>query len=93
MDERIEKWLVDIKFSIQEIEDYFEEVDKSFFEYRKNKMLKRAVERNLEIIGEALNRIVKRDQSYQEKIKNTSSIIGLRNQIIHAYDTISDENI
>ena len=61
MDERIEKWLVDIKFSIQEIEDYFTEVDRSFCDYRKNKMIKRAVERNLEIIGEALNRIVKRD--------------------------------
>ena len=56
-------------------------------------MLKRAVERNLEIIGEAIHRIITRDSSYNEKISNARSIVGLRNQVIHAYDNISDENI
>jgi len=56
-------------------------------------MLKRAIERNLEIIGEAINRIITRDSSYSEKITNSKAIIGLRNQVIHAYDNISDENI
>ncbi|MFA7445060.1 MAG: HepT-like ribonuclease domain-containing protein [Flavobacteriaceae bacterium] len=56
-------------------------------------MLKRAVERNLEIIGEAVNRIVTRDNGFEAKITNTKAIIGLRNQVIHAYDNISDENI
>lgn len=56
-------------------------------------MLKRAIERNLEIIGEAMNRILKRDISFENKIANAKSIIGLRNQVIHAYDNISDENI
>jgi len=53
-------------------------------------MLKRAVERNLEIIGEAVNRIITRDKSFTEKISNEKAIIGLRNQVIRAYDTISD---
>lgn len=56
-------------------------------------MLKRAVERDLEIIGEAVNRIIKRDDSFIKKISNSKAIIGLRNQVIHAYDNISDENI
>ena len=56
-------------------------------------MLKRAIERDLEIIGEAVNRIIKRDSSFIEKIANAKAIIGLRNQVIHAYDNISDENI
>lgn len=56
-------------------------------------MLKRAVERNLEIIGEGINRIVTRDNSYNDKSTNAKSIIGLRNHVIHAYDNISDENI
>lgn len=56
-------------------------------------MLKRAVERDLEIIGEAINRIVKRDESFHDKISNAKAIISLRNQVIHAYDNISDENI
>jgi uncharacterized protein with HEPN domain len=56
-------------------------------------MLKRAVERNLEIIGEAINRILKNDASFEQKITNAKAIIGLRNQVIHAYDNISDESI
>jgi uncharacterized protein with HEPN domain len=55
-------------------------------------MLKRAIERDLEIIGEAVNRIIKRDNSFIEKISNPKAIIGLINQIIH-YHNISDENI
>ena len=93
MDERILKWLYDIKMTIEEIDGYFENTEKDFFEYRKNIMLKRAIERNLEIIGEAMNRILKRDNSFENKISNSKSIIGLRNQVIHAYDNISDENI
>lgn len=93
MDERILKWLFDIKMSIDEINSYFEKEEKDFFKYRNNLMLKRAVERNLEIIGEAINRIVTREISFKNKITNAKAIIGLRNQVIHAYDTISDETI
>ena len=93
MDERILKWIYDIDFALNEIESYFEGKDKNFFDYKKNTMLKRAVERDLEIIGEAINRILKRDPSFENKIKDSKAIIGLRNQVIHAYDNISDENI
>ncbi len=93
MDERILKWLYDVKMSIEEIDSFFEPIEKDFLKYRQNKMLKRAIERNLEIIGEAINRIITRDSSYAEKITNSKAIIGLRNQVIHAYDNISDENI
>ena len=40
-----------------------------------------------------MNRILKRDNSFENKIANSKSIISLRNQVIHAYDNISDENI
>ncbi len=93
MDERILKWLYDIQLSIDEINSFFPNGKYNFFEYKKNIMLKRAVERNLEIIGEAVNRILKRDETYTQKISEAKSIIGLRNQVIHAYDCISDENI
>ncbi|TRW23332.1 DUF86 domain-containing protein [Flavobacterium zepuense] len=93
MDERILKWLFDISAAIDEIESYFENSEKNFFTYKQNTMLKRAVERDLEIIGEAVNRIITRDESLAAKITNSKAIIGLRNQVIHAYDNISDENI
>ena len=57
MDERILKWLFDIKMSIDEINEFFPNEEKDFFKYRNNLMLKRAVERNLEIIGEASKNI------------------------------------
>jgi uncharacterized protein with HEPN domain len=93
MDERILKWLYDIKMAIDEIDGYFEGKEKNFFQYRENLMLKRAIERNLEIIGEAMNRIIKNDKGLEDRITNAKAIIGLRNQVIHAYDNISDENI
>ncbi|MBY0244891.1 MAG: DUF86 domain-containing protein [Sphingobacteriaceae bacterium] len=79
--------------SIEEIDGYFESEDRDFSKYKTNLMLKRAVERNLEIIGEAVNRIITRDDLFISKISYAKSIIGLRNQVIHAYDNISDENI
>jgi len=91
MEEKILKWLYDIKLAIEEIESYFIDIPKDFNNYSSNLILKRAVERDLEIIGEAVNRILKQNPGFP--IENAKKIIGLRNQIIHAYDNISDENI
>ena len=52
-------------------------------------MLRRAVERELEIIGEAMNKIQKLDKNL--KIENQTKIISLRNRVIHAYDSIDNE--
>lgn len=93
MEDKILKWLYDIQTAINEIESYFINEKMDFFEYKKNLMRKRAVERNLEIIGEATNRIIKSDVSFTSKINDSNAIIGLRNQVIHAYDNISDETI
>jgi uncharacterized protein with HEPN domain len=93
MDERILKWLFDIKMSIDEINEFFHDEEEDFFNYCNNLMRKRAVERNLEIIGEAIKRIITRDDSFMEKISNAKAIIGLRNHVIHSYDSVSDENI
>lgn len=47
--------------------------------------------RNNEIIGEALNRILKSDETII--ITNSRKIVDTRNRIIHGYDTVSDEVI
>jgi uncharacterized protein with HEPN domain len=93
MDERIIKWLFDVKFAIKEIDTFFITNEKDYFKYQKNIMLKRAVERNLEIIGEAISRILKLEPTFALKITNSKAIVSLRNQVIHAYDNISDESI
>lgn len=53
---------------------------------------KKAVERNIEIIGEAVNRITNY-KSANIEIQNAKQIIGTRNRIAHEYDNISDEVI
>jgi uncharacterized protein with HEPN domain len=91
MNEKVLKCLYDIKFAIEEIDSFFVGREKRFEEYVNDVILKRAIERDLEIIGEAMNRILK--ENPEIGIDNARRIIGLRNQIIHGYDTVSDENI
>ncbi len=91
MNERVLKYLYDIRIAIDEIDSYFLNREKRFEDYTKDTLLKRAIERDLEIIGEALNRILIIEPEFP--IQNARKIVGLRNQIIHAYDNISDENI
>ena len=75
MDERILKWLYDIKSAIGEIDNYFEENPKDFNQYKSNTILKRAIERDLEIIGEAVNKITSKNPDFP--IENAKRIIGL----------------
>lgn len=91
MNEKALKCLYDIKFAIDEIDSFFIGREKRFDTYSQDIILKRAIERDLEIIGEAMNRIMKEFPDF--KVENARRIIGLRNQIIHGYDTVSDENI
>jgi len=91
MNERVLKCLYDIKLAIDEIDSYFVHSQKSYEAYINDIRLRRAIERNLEIIGEAMSRILKEEPDF--RIENARRIIGLRNQIIHGYDSISDENI
>lgn len=91
MNERVLKYLFDIKQSLDEIDSFLIGREKRFESYKKDLLLKRAIERNLEIIGEAVNKIVALAPDFP--IHNARKIIGLRNHIVHAYDNISDENI
>ena len=64
---------------------------KRFFEFRNDLKTRRAIERNVEIIGEAVSRILKVDPNIQ--IKNSRKIVDTRNRIIHGYDNVSEEII
>ena len=89
MDNEIKAWLYDILNAIMEIESFFNDRPKDFINYQNDLRTKRAVERNIEIIGEALNRILKRDEKIE--IKNSRKIVDARNRIIHGYDSVSDD--
>lgn len=91
MNPEIKTWLFDILQSIKEIESYYTDSPKIFAEYQKDIRTKRAIERNIEIVGEAVNRILKKDKNFV--INNAQQIIGTRNRIIHGYDRVSDDMI
>jgi uncharacterized protein with HEPN domain len=63
-------------------------IKRDFNIYLSNKLLRRGVERELEIIGEAANRILKIDSSIE--IDNARKIVDLRNWVIHGYDKVDD---
>jgi uncharacterized protein with HEPN domain len=78
MDNEIKTWLYDIIQSISGIESYFDDKPKRFEEYITDIKTKRAVEQNIEIIGEAANRILKKDKDFE--IEKVQKIIGTRNR-------------
>ncbi|MCF8408374.1 MAG: DUF86 domain-containing protein [Crocinitomicaceae bacterium] len=90
MNVRIKSSLLDIYQSIDEIFLFLGD-RRDFIAYQNDLKTKKAVERNLEIIGEAVNRILKEEPNFV--IDQAKSIIGTRNRIIHSYDNISDEVI
>lgn len=90
MDLEIKKYLFDIQESIDSIEIYLGE-KRDYYEYVSDKMLRRAVEREFEIIGEAMSRIEKLDPALN--ISGKRQIISMRNRVIHGYDKIDNEII
>jgi len=85
---KIQKYLLDIRISIDSISAYLGE-QRNFNVYITNKQLRRSVERELEIIGEAMSKILQLDPNIS--INNARKIVSLRNRVIHAYDNVDDE--
>lgn len=88
MDIELKVWLYDISHAIHEIETFLQDTS-GFAAYQNDLKTKRAVERNLEIIGEAMSRILSKDSSVL--FSHARKIVDTRNRIIHGYDTVSDE--
>ena len=63
MDNDIKAWLYDILNAVIEIESFLSDGPKEFIRYQSDLRTKRAVERNIEIIGEALSRIIKHEET------------------------------
>ncbi len=86
----IKTWLLDISKAIEEIKSFLPE-NRNYNIFKKDLKTKRAVERNIEIIGEAVKRILNADLNFP--IQNARRIIDTRNRISHGYDTVSDDII
>ena len=81
------KHLQDILNAIHDIETFFDGQPKLFENFCQDLRLQRAVERCIEIIGEAMNRILKENKEIV--ITNARKIVDARNYIIHGYDSLS----
>ncbi len=90
MNDEIKKWLQDILDSINSINDYIG-TPRLFEQYEQNKLLRRAVEREIEIIGEAVNRINK--QKPDLVTSNAKQIIATRNRVAHPNDAVNNSII
>ena len=89
MQPRALKYVLDIEALIQEIDSFKALVGNDFFDYQKQLVVKRAVERDLEIIGEAVKELTKLEPSLD--ISSSRKIISFRNLLAHSYDSVEDE--
>ncbi len=85
------KYLLDVESIIVEIEAIKTKTDNNFNVFKSDIILQRAIERDLEILGEAIKNITEISPSIQ--ISSIKNIIGLRNIIAHAYDSVEPEMI
>ena len=90
MENEIKTWLSYIKQAIEEIYAFLPNKN-NFLDFQNDLKTKRAIERNVEIIGEAVNRILKANPDIE--ITFARNIVDTRNRIIHGYDSVSEEII
>ena len=86
MDERVKKYLEDILTAIWQIQVTTEEKGRQYNVFLNDFVFRKFVERNIEIIGEAMNRILK----IQPNINITAArkVVDTRNYVIHSYDSL-----
>lgn len=86
--ERSAKYWSDILAAINEIEGFVAGVD-SLNAYVRDLKTKRAVERALAIIGEAVTKLTKEQPDLN--VESARAIVGMRNRLIHSYDNVDDK--
>jgi uncharacterized protein with HEPN domain len=65
-------------------------VEKTYNDYIGNLLLRSAIERQFEVIGEALNQLSKVDSQLASRIPHLSEIVAFRNLLIHGYAAVND---
>ena len=83
------KYLYDIREACDLIARFTD--GKTLTDYRNDPLLRSGVERQFEIIGEALGQGIRHDPALARLISDPSRIISFRNRLIHGYATISDD--
>lgn len=87
MTEKARKYLSDILLAINLVEEFISDT-KDFDEYTYDLKTQSAVERQLSIIGEAVNKFL--IECPECNLKYSLEIVGFRNRLVHAYDKIDN---
>lgn len=82
------KYVFDIQRAVALLTEFT--ANKAFADYACDAMLRAAVEREFEIIGEALAQLAKRDADIAARISEHRRIIAFRNILIHGYAEVDD---
>ena len=64
---------------------------KALGDYSHDRLLRNAVERNFEVIGEAVGRLLRNDPDAASRLSEHERIVAFRNVLIHGYDLVDDE--
>ena len=89
MDENILKYLEDVRMAWEDVELFFANYSNRFDVFSNDRLMIRAVERSVEIMGEAINRILKREPDFS--LPNAKAIVQTRNRVIHSYEKVETE--
>ena len=89
MDEAITKYAHDMLQAISEIEMAQERFGRQYEIFENDIIFRKFVERNIEILGEAMNRILKNNPEIE--ITSARKIVDTRNYVIHAYDSLKPD--
>ncbi len=82
----VPKWLEDVRDAAQYILSATQ--GKTFEAFSSNRTMRQAVERNFEIIGEAINRVARMDETVASRLTDRRRIVAFRNILVHGYDNI-----
>lgn len=88
---RLKSYLWDMLQAVQVLQVYTE--GRSLSEFLDNQMLRDAVEREFQILGQALVRLKRIDSETADRISNQEEIIGFRNVLVHEYNRIDPEQV
>ena len=85
----VRKYLFDIAEACDLIAEFVS--GRKFSDYQQDRMLRSAVERQFEIVGEALLGLLRVAPDLQTRVSDTRRIVAFRNRLIHGYASIADE--
>ncbi len=89
MDENILKYLEDVRLACEDVEQFFADYPNRFDVFSNDRLMIRATERSVEIMGEAMNKVLKINPDIP--VTAARKVVDTRNFVIHSYDSLKPD--